>query len=560
MRAHASCLALVLAGCSAPGSVRPAAQASTLFEGGLIHPEAGSAPLTALRASDGWVVELERRGAGPTTVIDLRGGVAVPGLQDAHGHLEGLGEMLESVDLAACPSFEELIERVAERAARQPPGTWILGRGWDQTLWPGREFPHHAALSARVGEHPVCLERVDGHAVLVNARALAVAGLENAAALPAIEGGRIHVDAQGRPSGVLVDAATELVARHIPAPDRAARERRLLAAQELLLSQGLTCVHDMGTSEETLAVLAELEHQGRLRLRVICYLWANDGLSPAELALLDPARDSDPTRKLRVLGAKLMADGALGSRGAALLEPYADAPGELGLLQLAPEALAERLREALAAGLQPATHAIGDRGNRLILDLYERELRERPELARLRPRVEHAQVVAEADRARFGLLGVIPSVQPTHATSDMRWAEARLGAQRLSGAYAWLRLSGARAPLALGSDFPVESSSPLLGLYAARTRQDPQGSPPGGWLADQRLDARAALAGFTSGAAFAAREEATRGRLHPGYRADLTVLDVDSLQASPGELLRARVLLTVIDGEVVYAAPPQPGA
>jgi hypothetical protein len=481
--------------------------------------------------------------------LELEGATAVPGLVDAHGHLEGLGEALESVDLLGCQSVEELIERVAARAATLPPGTWVLGRGWDQTLFPGAEFPHHRGLSARVAEHPVFLERVDGHAALVNARALATAGLTGT--LPLVEGGRFLLDPSGAPTGVLVDAATVLVTRHIPPPDRATRARRILRAQEALLAAGLVAVHDMGTLPETLAVLRELESEGRLKLRVASYLWANEGLAGFPRARPERALG----RKLRVVGAKLMLDGALGSRGAALLEPYQDAPSEQGLMQMSPPAFAARLHEVLAAGLQPATHAIGDAANRVVLDAYADAA---ARLAVLRPRVEHAQVVAEADWPRFATLGVVPSMQPTHATSDMRWAEARLGSERVRGAYAWRRLAAPHAPLALGSDFPVESPNPLFGLHAARTRQDSRSEPVGGWQPEQRLDGLTALAGFTEGAAFAAHEEHRRGRLLPGFAADLTVLTVDPVTCPPEALLTAEVLATVIDGEVVYTVPRSP--
>lgn len=502
---------------------------------------------------------------GSVSELDLGGAVAVPGLIDAHGHLEGLGEALENVDLLGCRSLDELIERVAARAADQPAGTWILGRGWDQTLFPGQAFPEHGSLSARVPDHPVFLERVDGHAAFVNARALALAGLTGGA-LPEVEGGRIVLDARGEPGGVLVDAATTLVAARIPPPDRATRERRVLAAQSKLLSLGLVGMHDMGTTSETLAVLRELERDGRFDLRVASYVWANEGL-PAPVASERRAREKyaqlawdDPVyrnSKVRLVGAKLMVDGALGSRGAALLAPYADAPGETGLLQLIPEAFATRLAEVVALGLQPATHAIGDRGNRVVLDAYERAFADPALRSRFRPRIEHAQVVASEDWGRFEALGIVPSMQPTHATSDMRWAEARLGPERVQGAYAWRRLVGPHAPLACGSDFPVESPSPLLGLYAARTRQDPQGNPPGGWLSDQCLDGPSALAGFTTGAARAAHEDDRRGKLLPGYAADVTVLSVDPIRCEPRALLDARVLATIVDGQVVYSAFPK---
>ncbi len=530
-----------------------------LIVSGRVHAAGSEAEVREVVAT--WDERVKNSGLS-VDELDLDGAVVVPGLIDAHGHLEGLGEALESVDLLGCTSLDELVERVAARAATQPAGSWILGRGWDQTLFPGQEFPVHGALSARVPEHPVFLERVDGHAAFVNARALELTGFANAE-LPDVEGGRIVVDARGVPTGVLVDAAATLVAARIPKPDRATITRRILAAQEALLAFGLVGMHDMGTTPQGLAVLRGLEQDGRLELRVASYVWANEGVPSylrSEREHVGPAARASQSRldqKVRLIGAKLMVDGALGSRGAALFEPYSDAPGEVGLLQMSPELYAARLREAVAADLQPATHAIGDRGNRMVLDAYEREFGADPErLAWFRPRIEHAQVVAPEDWARFDRLGVIPSMQPTHATSDMRWAEARVGSERIPGAYAWRRLPSARAPLACGSDFPVESPNPLLGLYAARTRADASGKPSGGWLADQCLDGASALAGFTSGAAFAAHEETLRGKLLPGFAADLTVLSVDPVRCTPQELLSARVLATMVDGELVYSVLP----
>jgi len=543
-----------------------------LLQGGPIYVDASQPPVEALLIEDGRVKragtvaevvpvldELEQRSKDwdmPANVerIDLAGACAVPGLQDAHGHIEGLGEALENVDLTGVPSVEELVRRVQARANELPPGTWITGRGWDQTLWSGQQFPTHEALSSAVPDHPVFLERVDGHAAFVNARALALAGLDGRSPLPDIPGGRIVTGPAGEPTGVLVDAATTAVTKFIPPPDGATRARRILAAQDALLAVGLVAVHDMGTAPETLPVLEELQRDGKLQLRILSYLWANDGLERF-------GRSAKPRGDVgdhwRVVGAKLMVDGALGSRGAALLEPYADAPDETGLLQLTPDAYAKLLRTALAAGLQPATHAIGDRGNRMVLDAYYAETQRSGRIGYLRPRVEHAQVVAPEDWPRFEAMGAIPSMQPTHATSDMRWAEARLGPERVAGAYAWKRLRGEHAPLALGSDFPVEKPDPLLGLYAARTRQDAAGNPAGGWLPDQTLSGAEALAGFTDGAAYAAREEGERGRLLPGFRADVTVLSVDPVRCEPRELLSAHVQRVIIDGTTVYEHAPE---
>jgi predicted amidohydrolase YtcJ len=506
----------------------------------------------ALLVRDGLVVaggaaaELARDAREPRT-IDLGGAVAIPGLQDAHGHLEGLGEALETVDLRGAASLDEVVARVVERARTTPKGEWIRGRGWDQNLWESKRFPEHGPLSAATPDHPVLLERIDGHATLANALAMRIAGVDRAfeSESPGA-GGRVLLDAKKRPTGVFVDEACALVESAPPRPDRATRERRILAAQERLVSLGLTAVHDMGVARETLEVLRELRDEGRLDVRCIEYLSGPEGLGESSL---EPERG-----RLSVVGVKLYADGALGSRGAALLEPYHDEPSQSGLTLMSREELVRAVDACAEHGLQPAVHAIGDRANREVLDVYEARIRRDPAFAGLRPRIEHAQVVAREDWPRFEALGVIASMQPTHATSDMPWAPQRLGPERVAGAYAWRALVADPSSLAFGSDFPVESPDPLEGLYAAITCRRPDGTPADGFRPDQRLSAREALAAFTWGAARACRQERVRGRLLPGYAADLTVLDVDPLRCEPDELLRARVLRTIVDGEVVHSA------
>jgi len=535
----------------------------TVFFNGTIYTDPFEEPVGSLLVDPAGLVQgagfeldpaaradLERVGF---RLVDLRGGTAIPGLQDAHGHVSGLGAALEEVDLVGSTSYAEVIERIAARAAREPAGTWITGRGWDQTRWPENAFPDHGALSRAVPDHPVLVRRVDGHAALANARALELAALLGAEPVPEIEGGRVLVDESGRVTGVLIDTAMGLVARHVPEGGREQLRRRILLAQDALLAQGLVCVHDMGIDPEEAELYAQLDARGELKLRLISYLYGNGGIAPEVARRFPRAEDLDPASKLRILGAKLMMDGALGSRGAALLAPYADAPREVGLLRMSAEDFARRVDAVVAAGLQPATHAIGDRANRIVLDVYAERLAADPSFAALRPRVEHAQIVSAADWSRFDDLGIVASMQPTHATSDMRWAEARVGPDRVRGAYAWRRLTADPRRLAFGSDFPVEHPSPLAGLYAARTRTDEDGSPSGGWLPDQRLDAREAVAAFTQGAAWAAREETSRGKLVEGFACDMTVLSVDPIRCSPAELLSAEVLFTVVDGEVVYA-------
>jgi predicted amidohydrolase YtcJ len=498
----------------------------------------------------GTEAELERE-APHARRIDLGPGFAVPGLQDAHGHVEGLGASLEEVDLRGARSYEEVIARIERRAQQLAPGTWIQGRGWDQNLWPGAQFPHHAALSERVPKHPVWVRRVDGHAALANAAALTAAGLDRPiTADDAPEGGEIVTDDQGRPTGVFVDAAMALVRKHIPPPDDATRERRLLLAHDALVSAGLTAVHDMGVDAWTVRTVERLRDEGNWRLRMVMYLSMGPQTDPAQLEGFPQAPDARDV--VAVPGVKLYVDGALGSRGAALLEDYADRPGHRGLLLMEPSELDQLVALCAEKGLQPAVHAIGDRGNRLVLDAFEKAIATHPRFKTLRPRVEHAQVVSPYDWPRFERLGAVPSMQPTHCTSDMAWVPARLGHERSRGAYAWRFLAPKPAVLALGSDFPVERPDPLEGLYAALTRQDGGGSPPGGFFPDQRLDAKEALTGFTWGAARACGQEERRGRLQPGCAADLTVLSVDPLRCKPADLLYARVLRTVIQGEVAF--------
>ena len=574
-----ACFGALLTACQsagAPGATsledgaagEPVLYDQVLYENGRIWLDAMAADhVHAMLVADGHVLAIgseAQRLAGSHRMlasmrrVDLGGAVVVPGLQDAHGHVANLGELLETLDLSACTSFEEVVALVAAEAGQRPRGEWIVGRGWDQTRWPGGDFPHHAALSAASPDHPVYLRRVDGHAALANAHALRLAGLLGASGaqapvVPDPEGGVVHRDEDGAPTGVLIDAAMGLVGELRPEPSREEIRRRLLAAQEALVGAGLVAVHDMSLAPAVLAEQRRLEREGLWKLRVLGYLWANDGMT-AEIARSPGATDADPHAKIRVRGAKLMLDGALGSRGAALFEDYHDAPGVRGHLLMEPSAFAQLLDAVVEAGLQPAVHAIGDQANRVLLDAYADRIARDPSFVRMRPRVEHAQVVSPQDLRRFEALGVVLSMQPTHATSDMRWAEARLGPERVRGAYAWRRLAEDPATLAFGSDFPVERYAPLEGLYAARTRRDREGNPLGGWFADQRLSAREALAAFTSGAARAVGEESLRGHLRPGAAADFTVLDVDPVNDAAEALLSARVLRTVIDGETVFEA------
>jgi predicted amidohydrolase YtcJ len=478
-----------------------------------------------------------------TRVVNLAGRAVLPALTDAHAHLVGLGMELVQVDLRGCDSPAACAERVRKGAGE---GEWIQGRGWDQNRFADPRFPTHAALDAVEARRPVWLRRVDGHAGWANGAALARAGVTRATEDP--PGGRVLRDARGEPTGVLVDTAMDLVERAVPATDAAAIERAILRGQEVVLASGLTAVHEMGIGPQTQAVYRALAASGRLAVRVYAFAAADEaGLG----ALNRQPEPSPPMAMFTLRGIKLYADGALGSRGAALLSPYSDDPQNSGLVITQADAIEAAARRALASGWQLAVHAIGDRANRLVLDAFERAgCMAHPDH---RFRIEHAQVVDPTDIKRFQQLGVIASMQPTHATSDMPWAEARLGRARLAGAYAWRRFLDAGVHIAGGSDFPVEDVDPIGGgLYAAVTRSDHKGQPPGGWLPDQKLTLEEAVRAFSVDAAAAAFQEGWRGRIKVGQAADLTVLDRE-LGGSPGRALAsARADLTIVAGAVRY--------
>ena len=491
---------------------------------------------------------LTRRGP-QTRVIDAQQAAIVPGLQDAHGHFVGLGESLQIVDLRGTASYGEVVERVQRRIATATPGEWILGRGWDQNDWPDAQWPAHEPLSAVSPVNPVYLMRVDGHAGLANARALAVASITAATVDPG--GGRIMRDAANEPTGVLIDRAEQLVTSRIPAatPEQVAAQALLADAAARRL--GLTMVHDAGTSRAVVDVYRSLIGSGRLKTRLYVML-------AGSLRELQPAFEAGPQidsgrDRLVVRAIKISADGALGSRGAALLEPYSDEPQTTGLLTASREEMHALTVAAARARFQTAIHAIGDRANRLVLDVFEQVEREVPGARDLRPRVEHAQILDSAEIPRVARLGIIASMQPTHATSDMAWVPARIGDARLrEGAYVWRKLRTAGARIAAGSDFPVEEPNPMFGFYAAVTRQDRAGNPPGGWMPGERMTREEALRAFTIDAAYAAHAEQRLGSLEAGKLADLVMLSHDIMRVPPAGILQATVRMTIVAGDVVY--------
>ncbi|MDZ7372812.1 MAG: amidohydrolase [candidate division KSB1 bacterium] len=482
--------------------------------------------------------------------LELPPGLVVyPGFLDAHVHVAEIGRSLEEVDLVGKGSLEEALEAVAEAARRIPEGKWILGRGWDHNDWPVKSFPTKMDLDRVAPAHPVCLWRIDGHVVWVNSRALALAGIDASTKDP--PGGVIgRVEGTQEPSGILIDNAMDFVSRVLPQPTPEDLERYLARAMDHFASLGLTCVHDAGVDSPTFAAYRKLVREGKAKIRV--YVMASPGplldLLLAQGPILDPGRDMLMARAL-----KLFADGAMGSRGALLFEPYADDPSNYGLNLTSPETLYDLTVRCLKKGIQVCTHAIGDRANRMVLDVYERALQEVP-VPDARLRIEHAQVLRPEDVPRFARLGVIASMQPTHATSDMPWAESRLGPERVKGAYAWRWLLDAGARIAGGSDAPVESANPLLGLYAAVTRQDLRGFPDGGWLPEQRVSLEEALRMFTTEAAWACFAERTLGSLEPGKWADFVVIDRDLSRIPPREIPGAKVVLTAVAGRIVHRA------
>jgi hypothetical protein len=504
--------------------------------------------------SDADVLKLR---ASSTRVVDLGGAAVLPGLHDAHGHFTGLGAFLQSLNLRGTTSYQQIVDRVRERVAMARAGEWIVGRAWDQNDWADTRFPAHEALSAVSPDNPVYLTRVDGHAGLANRAAMTLAGLT--AATPDPPGGRILRGADNAPTGVLIDNAQGLVSGRIPlVSDRQLEEQILLADREMR-RLGITTVDDAGTDGRTVDAYKRLIDAGRLKTRLYVMLRGS-------LAALQPFFAKGPVtdyanHRLAVRAIKIVADGALGSRGAAMLEPYDDESGIRGLLTTPPEEIYAQTLAASKAGFQTAVHAIGDRANRIVLDTFERVQREVPGSRGLRMRVEHAQILDAKEIPRFAALGVIASMQATHATSDMPWVPTRIGRARMEeGAYVWRKILATGAVIANGSDFPVEEPDPMRGLYAAVTRQDASGSPRGGWMADERMTRQEALVSFTRSAAFAAHAESLTGSLEVGKLADLVVLSSDIMRVQPPDILETTVRMTIVGGEIVHdTASPKPG-
>ena len=477
--------------------------------------------------------------------LDGRGATLLPGLIDAHGHVLGLGQERLQVGLRGATSIEQALQLVRAFAASNREDAWLIGNGWNQVLWPGGQFPTAAQLDQAITDRPALLNRVDGHAVWVNSAALKLAGITKETADP--PGGQIIRDSAGNPTGVLVDAATALVEKRAPPLSEAQLKRALSSAMNQLAALGLTGVHDAGIDMRQFGVYQQLGAAGQLPVRIYAML-ADNPAARAVIAAGPKAPQFEDRLQLRAV--KAWIDGALGSRGAALLGDYSDQPGHRGLMLYSAEQLRPLVELTAAHGWQLNVHAIGDAGNRTVLDVLQQSLTQQQRQS-MRPRIEHAQVVALQDLPRFAALDVIASIQPTHATSDMNMAEKRVGANRIKGAYAWRKLIDAKARLAGGSDFPVELPNPFHGLYAAVTRQDRAGKPSGGWYGAEKLTRTEALRLFTVDAAYAAHMEDKVGNLQPGTWADFILVDQDYFKVSDDRIDDLQVLGTYVAGKKV---------
>jgi predicted amidohydrolase YtcJ len=500
---------------------------------GLVINDQGKV-VQVLRGSAASVMPFDRR-------IDAGGRTLLPGLIDAHGHVMAIGFSALQLDLTGTRSLEDLQQRLKAYAAAHPQARWILGRGWNQELWPDRKFPTADDIDAVVSDRPVWLGRVDGHAAIANSAAMQAAGFSVNTVAP--QGGRIE-------NGLFVDAAMVLVESKIPAPTASEQDQALAKAQELLLATGLTAAADMGTSPDDWAAMNRAASAGKLNVRILGYaagipsMTAINGGRPSGWLYAD---------RLNLVGVKIYADGALGSRGAVLKRPYSDQPDTRGLSLISDTQLASQTAQAARTGHQIAAHAIGDGANAQVISAFE-------ELGRTysgdrRWRIEHFQIADPADIPRLAPAGIIASMQPVHQTSDRLMAEKRLGPDRLSGAYAWQSVIRSGARIAFGSDFPVESPNPFPGLAAAISRQDMNGQPPGGWIPEERVSFERALSGFTRDAAYAGFAEQKFGALEPGKWADFILVDRDVSAADPQALARTQVLETWVAGKKVWSAP-----
>lgn len=548
---------LIAAFCVASGGLNAE---TTVFINGNIYTGNERAPhAEALAAKDGRIVfvgsnaDAKKLQSGEARAIDLEGKTVVPGLTDSHCHIFGIGEREMNLNLEGTNTLEDFLAKVKERVAKTERGKWITGRGWIETFWQPPQFPTRADLDKIAPDNPVFLTRADGHAAIANSAALKTAGIDKNTVNPF--GGEILKDKQtGEPTGMLLDHAQGLVSKNIPKPTDAEREEAFLLGVKREIELGWCEIQNAGSELADVARMRHAFEAGKVKLRVYNAVYAP---GPAATALLhDGMTVNGYERRFTQRTLKVVFDGALGSRGAALLEPYADAPETSGYLTQKESELQPIFEEALRRGIQVETHAIGDRANRIILDLYERAMKsvppEKRKIREPRWRVEHAQILSAPDIPRFSKLGVIASMQPSHAISDLFFAPSRLGKERLAGAYAWESLLKSGAIVAGGSDAPVERGEPMIEFYAAVARKSVKGFSGDGWHPEQAVTREQALKMFTLWPAFAAFEEQDKGSLEVGKLADLTVLSKDIMKIPEPEILTTQCVMTVIGGEVVH--------
>ncbi|WP_351009105.1 amidohydrolase [Shewanella sp. S1-58-MNA-CIBAN-0166] len=481
------------------------------------------------------------------TSIDGKGKTLLPGLIDAHGHVLGYGLSLLTADLTNTSSEQQAVERAKAFSKNNPTDGWLMGRGWNQELWDSKQFPTKESLDKAFKANPVSFGRVDGHAIWVNSKALALAGISSTTVAP--EGGEIVKDEQGNPTGVLIDNAMNLVFNIVPDLNQQQLQSTLTLAMDSLASYGLTSVHDAGINIDNIKAYQQLAANNAMSVRVNGMLSVED---PRFTTILKQGHITTANDMFKVDSVKISADGALGSRGAALIKEYSDQPGHKGLMLYSDDQLGKLILQSMKAGFQVNTHAIGDNANQVVLDKYQTAIAATDSKA-LRHRIEHAQILDLADIPRFSQLGVIASIQATHATSDKNMAENRLGKARLAGAYAWRKLLNANAVIANGSDFPIESPNPFFGLHASVTRQDHVNQPLDGWLATEKLSRIEALKSFTIDAAYAGHQEQLLGSLEPGKKADFILVEDDYFTIDPQQIWQNKVIATWVNGRKVFA-------
>ncbi|RPA35935.1 amidohydrolase [Shewanella frigidimarina] len=481
------------------------------------------------------------------TSIDGKGKTLLPGLIDAHGHVLGYGLSLLTADLTNTSSEQQAVERAQAFSKNNPTDGWLMGRGWNQELWDSKQFPTKESLDKAFKANPVSFGRVDGHAIWVNSKALALAGISSTTVAP--EGGEIVKDEQGNPTGVLIDNAMNLVFNIVPDLNQQQLQSTLTLAMDSLASYGLTSVHDAGINIDNIKAYQQLAANNAMSVRVNGMLSVED---PRFTSILKQGHITTANDMFKVDSVKISADGALGSRGAALIKEYSDQPGHKGLMLYSDDQLGKLILQSMKAGFQVNTHAIGDNANQVVLDKYQTAIAATDSKA-LRHRIEHAQILDLADIPRFAQLGVIASIQATHATSDKNMAENRLGKARLAGAYAWRKLLNANAVIANGSDFPIESPNPFFGLHASVTRQDHVNQPLDGWLATEKLSRIEALKSFTIDAAYAGHQEQLLGSLEPGKKADFILVEDDYFTIDPQQIWQNKVIATWVNGRKVFA-------